>query len=70
MKTFYLDVEVTVKERWRVQFDAEEKPSLEEMQAILENEEYADIADEELLEVVSVDKIGKDADDEFDDEDE
>lgn len=60
MKEFYLDVEVTVKQRLRCQFTAEEKPTNEQMLEILKDDTaMIDITDEEILEFVSVEKVGE-----------
>lgn len=55
---FYGDVEVIEKRRIRVLFGAKKRPNKKQMLAILENQEYEDITDEETLsyqEVLNID---------------
>lgn len=57
MKDFYADVTVVMKQRLRVDFRCENKPTKEEMLSILQNDEYNDVTDEETLEYQSVEEI-------------
>lgn len=57
MKLYVFDVEVTVKERWRVQLEADKLPTKRKVQQMLEDDEVIDVSDTETLEIESIDKI-------------
>jgi hypothetical protein len=63
-KNFCGDVEVVVKTRYRIDADFEEldsqgRPSNEAVLTVLKDGDYNDILDEEVLETVSVEKVGE-----------
>jgi len=64
-----MDVEVTIKARWRVCLEADGIPTKRQILKRLQDEDYDDIIDTETLEVESVEKIDLfQTDDELDDE--
>jgi hypothetical protein len=57
MKLYVFDVELTVRERWRVQLEADKLPTKRKIQQMLKDEEVTDISDTETLEIESIEKV-------------
>lgn len=56
-KVFIFDVEVTVKQRLRVQLSAKKLPTKRQILLMLQENEQDDIIDEETLETISLESV-------------
>lgn len=56
-KVFIYDVELVVKERWRIQLSADKAPTSRKILQMIQDEELDEIIDDEVLEVQSIGEI-------------